>query len=47
MRDQDNTVTHLEVVVERDDIAVALGHLLQDGNLVPDLAKRTRRGDQI
>ena len=28
---------YLEVIVQCDDIAMRLGYLLEDGNLVPDL----------
>ena len=42
-RDHDNMTTDLEVVVESDDVAVALGHLLEDGNLVADLRARGRK----
>jgi hypothetical protein len=28
---------YLEVIVQRDDIGMRLGYLLEDGNLVPDL----------
>ena len=45
-RDHDNMTTDLEVVVESDDVAVALGHLLEDGNLVADLRARGRKTNE-
>ena len=33
--------------MEGDDVAVALGHLLQDGNLIPDLGKEMRGAHQM
>ena len=42
----DVDVTHLKVVVQRNDVFVTFGDLFQDMDLIPDLVDREhRRGD--
>ena len=45
-RDRCSMGTYLEVVMESNDVTVALGHLLEDGNLVADLRARGRKKNE-